>query len=337
MNHQMLKKQQGLTLVELIIALLISLILTLGIIKIFQQHKLTNNLQQQLSRTQENSRIALSTLLTDIRGSGFIGCKSRSNTHQNIETNIIANSVPNNFNFNKSIIGHKYINGSWDKLLNKIPSNIETKAEALSTLSSLDCGAYTMSNSYSDEGLKINLDNSCNFKKNELAAISDCESIDIFRISNIPTASNNINPVIILSHGGEEKNITSELSKSYAANSKVYKVISTLYYIGKDASNLDENGNKISTLYVKKNQSNSLGLVAGVTDLQLSFGLDTDNNKNIDQHVTTQQVINNSNYDWDQVISTQIKLSLSSENNSNNSNSLNKIIISTGVARNRAL
>ncbi len=63
--------QQGFSLVELMIALTISLVLMAGVGQIFLSTKATNTLQDGLGRLQENARLALDVLSINIGKAGF--------------------------------------------------------------------------------------------------------------------------------------------------------------------------------------------------------------------------------------------------------------------------
>ncbi|MDR1076867.1 MAG: PilW family protein [Xanthomonadaceae bacterium] len=64
----------GLSLVELMIALLIGTILLIGLVQIFSASREAYRLSEGLSRVQENSRFALDYMQRDIRMAGHWGC-----------------------------------------------------------------------------------------------------------------------------------------------------------------------------------------------------------------------------------------------------------------------
>ncbi len=66
--------QSGMTLVEIMIALLIGVFLLGGILQIFVSGKQTNRMQENLSRLQENGRFAMDFLSKDIRMAGYRAC-----------------------------------------------------------------------------------------------------------------------------------------------------------------------------------------------------------------------------------------------------------------------
>lgn len=64
----------GLSLVELMIALVISLVLMLGVVQVFMASQAASRLSEGASRVQENARFALDFLERDIRMAGHMGC-----------------------------------------------------------------------------------------------------------------------------------------------------------------------------------------------------------------------------------------------------------------------
>ena len=66
--------QKGLTLIEIMIALLIGAFLLGGVLQIFIGTKQTNKMQEGLSRLQENGRFAIDFLAKDIRVAGYKEC-----------------------------------------------------------------------------------------------------------------------------------------------------------------------------------------------------------------------------------------------------------------------
>ncbi|MEE7546043.1 pilus assembly protein PilW [Xanthomonas sp. Kuri4-1] len=65
---------QGLSLIELMIAMLIGLVLMLGVIQIFSASRAAYQLSEGMARTQENARFAMDYLQRDLRMGGHFGC-----------------------------------------------------------------------------------------------------------------------------------------------------------------------------------------------------------------------------------------------------------------------
>src|SRR5690606_30359607 len=66
--------QRGLTLVELMIAMLLGLLLTAGMIQVFMGNRVTYAFNENLSRIQEKSRFALQHIAEVGRTGGYTGC-----------------------------------------------------------------------------------------------------------------------------------------------------------------------------------------------------------------------------------------------------------------------
>jgi type IV pilus assembly protein PilW len=76
MKHNLNKgQQQGFTLIEIMIALLLGVFLISGAIQVFISTKQSNRMQENLSRLQENGRFAMDYLEHDIRMTGYWGCQ----------------------------------------------------------------------------------------------------------------------------------------------------------------------------------------------------------------------------------------------------------------------
>lgn len=70
----MAKDMRGVTLIELMIALLIGSILVLGLVQVFSASRSAYQLSQGIARNQESSRFAIDFLTRDLRMAGHTGC-----------------------------------------------------------------------------------------------------------------------------------------------------------------------------------------------------------------------------------------------------------------------
>jgi type IV pilus assembly protein PilW len=68
------KRESGVSLIELMVALVIAGLITLGIIQIFVGSKVAYQVQEGLSRIQENGRFSLQYLEHNARLAGYMGC-----------------------------------------------------------------------------------------------------------------------------------------------------------------------------------------------------------------------------------------------------------------------
>ncbi|MCW9024111.1 MAG: PilW family protein [Gammaproteobacteria bacterium] len=70
MNHT-INRQQGLTLIELMVALLISLLILAGLITVYQSNNRAMRTSDSLIRIQESGRFSMDFIIRDLRMAGF--------------------------------------------------------------------------------------------------------------------------------------------------------------------------------------------------------------------------------------------------------------------------
>ena len=92
---------RGLSLIELMIALLIGSILMIGVVQVFAASRTAYQLSEGMSRVQENGRFALDYLQRDIRMAGHFGCvndQARGQINGALNSHFAANG-PMDFGF----------------------------------------------------------------------------------------------------------------------------------------------------------------------------------------------------------------------------------------------
>lgn len=75
-----MKYQRGLSLIELMIAILISSLLLIGVLDLFINTNSADRSNTALNRTQESGRLLLSIIGTDVLRAGYQGCSAASTT-----------------------------------------------------------------------------------------------------------------------------------------------------------------------------------------------------------------------------------------------------------------
>jgi len=281
------KKQAGLSLIELMIAILIGLFLTAGLIELFTHSKQTYRVQDELSRLQENARFAMQTISRDLRMADFAGCRSNSLAdaknsidvdHEHFNTN--TDSVSSGLGGENGAAGASPALDSPDTL---------TIVNAFNTgLTVLDHGPLASDN--------ITIGDGNSLEQGDIVLIADCEKADIFQVFNDPSTDNFITHVLgNFSHGDdpvedEPGNINAVdvcppnpnpalnhcLSDTYQASATIYKLITNTYTI-------DDGANGQSALF-----KNGGELIEGIENLQVLYGEDTtplDSNINPDYYV----------------------------------------------------
>lgn len=283
--------QQGLTLVELMVALTISLILLAAISKVFLTSRQTYTIEESQARTQESGRFAMEFLSQDIRMAGYAGCASKlsAGTISSGSCAIgtvcnIANPANTLVTFNpEGLRAHRYT-GSGTALTDWTPalsSDFFTAGEVRANTdviiiqrgSTIDTHltGNTVPNNANVQILGT-ADLSSQLSANDILMVSDCKSADVFRATNTTPTSGKIT----IAHSNSV-NTQNNLTHSYGNDAQLMKLVSRAYYIGTGASgepalfrkdlSKDGSGNPTAT---------AQELVEGVEDMRLSYGVETE-------------------------------------------------------------
>lgn len=290
-NKHLYLQQQGLSLIELMIALTLGIFLVFGVIEVYVNSKQTYRSQDALSRLQENARFALDTLVTDVRRAGYAGCSLISDPDLDItvDPNIASYSAAESF-YGYQNTGDK----TWDpafptELTNALRGlTLADDADILTVQSAGACAtALTTSMGTANDNIIIDT-SSCSFSPNDVVMVSDCDSADIVRTNGTTDIE------LLLSQG---------LSKAYTTTNyaEVLTFKSATYFIA------DDNG--IPSLYVLDNNqsaptaTNPLALIEGVENMQIQYGID-----DTDDGVPNQYKDTPTGTEWDNVVSARISL-----------------------------
>lgn len=243
-----LNSQRGLTLVEIMVAMTVSLILLAGVGQIYLSSKQTYRVHDGVSRIQENGRFAIEFLANDLRMADFWGCTGAISEINNdvvggggIDIGLGGINGTDNDGYNNS--DTLVLQGAYGSGIVIEPPFMNTNAAALhiSTQNGLAQGDIVM--------------------------VSDCQTGDIFQISN-----NNPNTSGTAVHNTGNAvspgNITGNLSKTYSSG-EIYRVRSVRYYLAAGS-------NSGEPALFRDNGVSDLELADGVENMQIEYGEDTD-------------------------------------------------------------
>src|SRR5882757_9465560 len=121
MTQPMTRPAAGFSLVELMVALTLSLILVAGALSILYSTKLTSAENERVARMQEAGRTAFELIMEDARTTGYMGC-----THPHTDTSVTpaASSVNSGlasstllWNFLQPVYGFEAVGAAWSPAL----------------------------------------------------------------------------------------------------------------------------------------------------------------------------------------------------------------------------
>lgn len=261
-------RQLGLSLIELMIAIVISSFLVLGLVQVFAASRNAYQLSEGLSRVQENARFAMDFLQRDIRMAGHFGCvndQARRQRTDVLNSHFTANSV---LDFGYSVRGYENATPAGMTLT---PARVAgTDSIVLRFLSST--GIPIKSIDTSDASAPAVLVDSTKWSvltengegTSTLFGVADCAFADVF---NAASASASTGKVVAPS--GVDLNRYG--SSPQGGPSLLYRAEAMVYYIGLGTSGQNSlfrariNGDGTTT---------SEELVEGIENLQFRYGMD---------------------------------------------------------------
>ncbi|NCP03074.1 MAG: prepilin-type N-terminal cleavage/methylation domain-containing protein [Deltaproteobacteria bacterium] len=304
----MSKHEQGLTLVELLVALAIGLVLLGGVYQVFVSSTTVYRKNEQFARLQENARFAMEILGRNLRTAGYTGCSNQAGTIVNT-----LNDTSFMFDFNVGLQGFDYTGPT-------VPSGVDAldyspNLDAAIPLTDLVEGSDIITIRSVATGNPILLetampDSSADLKvtdgtstalidTNDIVMISDCRNTAVFQVTNYTQANGNV----VHNAGGTPTpgdpdypgNLTKNLGQAFPPGSEIVKLSTTSYLIRNNPAG-------VPALY-RAQYGQTEELVEGIERMQLRYGVDTTSDRQVDSYVSAAGVA-----DWNQVIAVRVGL-----------------------------
>ncbi len=320
-------RQDGMTLIELMIALAISAILIIGVITVFVNSKRTYLVNAQVAALQEDMRFAIHFITQDTRGAGYAGCNPvRVNNLLNPAGSGYSNTL---FDFSTAVDGWEAtgtgpganinlasISAGWKNMNGAgLPASLSGKvrngSDVLVVHTAQVVEGVFPSGTTPPSAATIALNKSSGIKQGTIVILSDCgasgspSAADVFQ-----TTSNTSNALARGVAGGfSPGNLTpasTPLSHPYDTKSQILTTDTRVYYIGTGAGGrpaLFRADYTTGTTAPKIEE-----LVDGVDTLQVLYGEDLTNDlyRTPTRYVTAANITNPAN-----ITSVQIGLLLS--------------------------
>ena len=268
--------QRGYTIIEVMIALTLSLILTAGLTQIFVANSRTFNVTEASSRTQETGRLVLSILSREIRNADYWGCQGSEGLLQgNIESLL---NTGTGFNTDLLLRGLDGTNAFG-------PNNSDMLS--LGGLASNSAIRVTQQPSATAANLKI--DDTSPFQENDILVVTNCQRGHMFQITNV----NSANEVVVHNTGNVSSgpgNASKNIEPSYNEDpdgASVFRPRQQRFYLRDNATTGNRelvtdgvsvlgSGSSVGTL------SSPVALFENVRDFQFQFGRDTNDDGQVD-------------------------------------------------------
>ena len=282
-----ISKQMGISLVEVLVALVISLFLLGGIVQVYLGNKTTFKFTNALSEIQENGRFALDTMSQDLRMSNEWGCVPFNPADtDNINNTLAAATVPGyNSNFH-DFVNEEAIEGTNNAGLNG--------SDTITVRGSKPGQANVESPFYPTGTARLTTTNTGRIGANDIVLVTRCGANDLLVAAEADilrvTTSISIN-------GNTQTDLTFAGSKSqqFDNDASVIELQTVTYSIANGASG--------EPSLFRTEFGTAVELVEGVENMQFLYGVDNDNDQFANQYVTANNVA-----DFEDVVSIRIML-----------------------------
>ncbi len=321
----------GLSLIELLIAMVLGLTLAAGVIQIYVGSSTTERSQDARLRIQENGRFALNFLANEIRMAGYLGCLG--SMEGNSANDTLDHPVNSTMQPGFGVQGWEAAGTAPGEIANST-NNVATIASTNAEWTGSEFAGFNIPTvqavpnsdilrlwgGVGNAAVVTNIDNSgtdpvittttdAGIEENDFLIISDCEQADFVQACDVNNAG--VVTTVTLTTGcpmGNEANafVTSIASTVSGDTAEVIRLEGTLFYVGKR----DDDATNVPTLFRAVLDSDGTiatpeELIEGVESMQLLYGVNTDQDvrATVDAWVTADNV-----FDWDEVIGIRLNL-----------------------------
>jgi len=313
--------QRGLTLIEMMVAMVLALLLTAAVLQVYLLNKTTFTAQQQSGIVQESGNFALEYLTRDARMAGLAGCSSRRSGTQPLPVHNYLNSTAYPFD----LIGHGIsgfestgtgVGATYNiTATNPAPGGgwtpaLPTGANALDGKALPGSDVLVVSGISPDDiplvapftsGSQIFVDDVRDITNGEILVVTNCQQAEVFQATNVVSASNNIVGSSAGSYTpGNAENIASTGPEGpFTEGTRVSRLRSYAYYVGRGTDGTPS----LYRASLRGSAMEDQELVPGVDSMQIVYGVDGNEDYIVDDYRDASAVT-----DWQQVRAIRVSL-----------------------------
>lgn len=280
-------QQQGISLIELMIAMTLGLLLLAGIYRIFLSTSRTAQTTMALSDRQEAIRYVSARLAQDVRMAGFRGCLSDTGEVRNtLNPNPAASGGTRSefthtdfrYRFERYAEGFNAGTSTWTPALPTGFPAPRAGTDVLTVRGPLDSEVFTIRDmATTTADLNINPVSPLALAAGNIAMVSDCGGAAIFQVSSssIGTVAlsgggtGNIGTVRHIASTGTPGNWSNDLDRAFGAGSQLFRMGTVSFYIANSAQ-----GSGPALWRVIDGTASEIA--AGIENMQVLYGEDSD-------------------------------------------------------------
>jgi len=304
-------RHQGFTIVEIMIAMTLSLLLLAGIVSVVASSKITYLENERVARNQEGGRAALEMILRDLRGAGYPGCAQPIPSLFS-PNNLLTNPTSLLWHFEVPLQGYEGSSGTWAPALDTVLSGATpapSTGNDVIVIRTIRAGlpqfrttGFTFPNAdivvAKSKGQKV---------VGTTFVINDCGGESFF-VATTTAADADTTATLKRGTGGSAPtNQSKDLLASFTEGAQVAPVDTVVYYIAPSATPAVKGGLAGPALWrIVSSSGVPEEVIPGVERMEIQYGVDTDGDTVVDQYSNADVVNTASN--WSNVISARIAI-----------------------------
>lgn len=283
--------QRGLTLVELMIAMVIALFLMAGVIQMFSGSKQTYRLQDGLARLQENARFSLDVISNEVRLAGYMGCYANGaedlvNTLNITDYEHMLDTALTGFEGSGSSTYTPSTGAIWTAVPEQIRNAVasipaDASASDIITIRRVDDQGLRLASNMPNTSADLKAVNGSGTPPDDcdILLISDCQRSALFQTTNVTVPGGNGDINIVHNTGtcapGNSTKLLVNSGDPFGTDAAIYRMATTTFYVApSDINNIQ--GDTVLSLWRKEVNEDPQELVAGVESMQFLYGIDSD-------------------------------------------------------------
>ena len=294
------RRERGVTLVELLVALVLGLLLTAGMIQVFVGNRTTFEFNDSLSRIQENARFTLDHIAYSARMGGYKGCLSDVAVYNNLTGG--ADDFRDNIDL--GVEGYD-ANGSSVGWTPGLPAELAGLVRAGSdvlVVRSVGGGATPLVSPFTD-GSQLFVAPGHDLGEGEILVVADCQKASVFQATDIAGGGANIVHADTGSFVPGNAVADWDAEQDYGLGAELSRLQTLAFYVG------TRNDGRPALFQLRLTAAGAAAsftaeeLAADVETLQVRYGIDSDSNGDVDELVSANAVL-----DWRRVVSVEVSL-----------------------------
>lgn len=302
---------RGVSLVELMVAMGLGLFLVGVMGMIFLGSKGTFQSQNHVSRLQESARFTVDTLATDLRMSGFRGCRGTGVATPVV--NVLNTPTDFLYNFGQGVWASRHTGSAWSPALDaairtpRLVPEPHSAGDVLTVRRTTGPG-WSLTAEMASPTAALNVTPTGLITARDLLLVSDCAGAAVFQATNNSPGTDGAieHSASVTATPGLSAN---SLGRVFLQDAMVHRLTTVTYYLAASART-GKTGLRALWSYttpVYDGTPQPQELVTGVEGLRVTLGLDSNGDGAADAHVRPADVT-----DWGQVMTAQVELLLAS-------------------------